>query len=285
MRCNNCSAPLPEGSKFCNACGAALSPECRNMSGEELRKATQKELMFIRERVVGISYEVGRLYKCQWAALIISLIGIVMSGWYWIQGDSYWDYLDIYGDHTWYLIITVIVGIAAIIVMICTLVVLNDLKDYHSRFQIVFALILFYVGISVVGYFLNTGLAGMIVTILGAGAMFCYVYNLYGSMADLSGQFFGKLVGRWIDAGDLADEWKRLIIIYAVVFGIQVIFSVYSSIRLLDDDTLSAMKTTAFLTLIGRVGLLVVSILEVRLFKKTWNSLERLEYSKVNTKI
>ena len=255
------------------------------MSGEELRKATQKELMFIRERVVGISYEVGRLYKCQWAALIISLIGIVMSGWYWIQGDSYWDYLDIYGDHTWYLIITVIVGIAAIIVMICTLVVLNDLKDYHSRFQIVFALILFYVGISVVGYFLNSGLPGMIVTILVSGAMFCYVYNLYGSMADLSGQFFGKLVGRWIDAGDLADEWKRLIKIYAVVFGIQVIFSVYSSIRLLDDDTLSAMKTTAVLSVSGRVGMLVVSILEIRLFKKTWNSLERLEYSKVNTEI
>ncbi|MBR5347948.1 MAG: zinc ribbon domain-containing protein [Lachnospiraceae bacterium] len=63
MRCSNCSAPLPEGSKFCNACGAALSPECRKMSGPELRKATQKELMFIRERVYGVAYEVGRLYK------------------------------------------------------------------------------------------------------------------------------------------------------------------------------------------------------------------------------
>lgn len=282
MRCNNCSAPLPEGTKICNACGAALTPESKKLTGAELRKATQKELMFIRERVYGISYEVGRLYKCRLGLLILYLIGIAMDIYYYAVAEPHWERSDIYEYHKWYLVLMIVYSIATIIIHISMLVVLNDLKDYLPRFQIAFTAILLSMSLFLACIVIENVLIYMILAILRLLATLCYQYNLYGSMADISRKLFGKLVGQWIDAGELSEEWERLRRFYVIAFVFQMVITLISSMITMEEGSVPLGGAAFFLGWLETLVMLVVYIVEVKLFKKTWNAMERLEYRKVN---
>lgn len=204
---------------------------------------------------------------------------------YYVLAEPYWDSSDFYWYHPWYRYLMIIIGIATIIIYICMLVVLNDLKDYLPRFRIVFVSILLSLGFSIAGYFVKNVLVSMTITLLEFGAILCYLYNLYGTMEDITRKLFGKLVGRWVEPGELSEEWRRLKTLYVIAFLVQTFAELISSIILLENNTISLWSLPFILLMIGTMTMLVVYIVEVKLFKKTWNSLERLEYGKGNRKL
>ena len=61
-----------------------------------------------------------------------------------------------------------------------------------------------------------------------------------------------------------------------------LVTSLISSVITVEGGTVPIWGAAFILSWLGTLVMLVVYILEVRLFKKTWNELERLEYRKDN---
>gem|GEM_PF-6904846 len=279
MRCKNCGVPLPEGSEVCNVCGAALSPDAEKSRAEELRRIAQEEAWRVKQKMNGIAYYTGRLYKCRMIGLIIAFIEIVLSIYYMICAKSYWDFSYLLNNHQWYIFSEIFLEIAAIIVLICFMVTLNDMKKYHPRFQVSLFSILAYLVFSIMCFFVSNFLIHMMLSILTIFAMIGYVCNLYISMEEVTRKIYGKYVGRQLDPGILSIEWKRLNKFYVIAAAGDLVLMLISSILTFDNGSDTIMRIALAMELIGSVALLVVSILEVRLFQWTWDSLEHWEYT------
>lgn len=276
---------LPEGSKFCNECGATLASKSLDATASERKKWEKLEQNAYSVRMRNFAYEIGRLYKCRMAGLVLGIIDILMAAWLMIlvvstKEEEYYSLSEIFGDHSFFNYLSIALSIASIIVLIYLVMVLYSLKDYHAGFRVTFIAVLVCMAISIITGFVADGLLLVLFSTLETIAMLVYTCNLYSAMESVVRPYLGVYTDPQHYSCELGDRWNHLIKLYAIAFAVKLVARFISSFCSMDSVSYSVATFSIFVTLLGGAAMLMVFIIEVRLLKESWNSLERLAYSR-----
>lgn len=207
MYCESCGQTVPNGAKTCMFCGAPVSGVAGSASGNPFKIDIPDESEK-RKQYLGAISNLESLKTNRLVALIFEFITFFVTLW------------TLLGTNVGKSVVTILIvaAVAALIIGIWYLVIINGLNIYVDRFGTAFAFGVANIALS----FLKAIVENSLISLAALVVALLFAYHFYGAMEELSRPVSRDIANRW------AFLWKvtLIMLVGSIALGVAMVIAV-----------------------------------------------------------